>query len=192
MVDQKKRYTVEECLQILDDNVDIPGEGFESDIEDVDDDDFESLEPDMTGSLRNTTGNTFQFQNLDEEEDEGPDRVSKMDIDFNDMHVEVQGNSPSSNHGRPANVSLANKEWEQNDTGIPIPNFSQKEGPTKILPVNSTEHDFFLLLVDNRILNNIVKESNIYAEQSFPIMTLIYHYQLVLCKLNCYNIIFEI
>ena len=120
----------------------------------------------MTGSLRNTTGNTFQFQNLDEEEDEGPDRVSKMDIDFNDSHVEVQGNSPSSNHGRSANVSLANKEWEQNDTGIPIPNFSQKEGPTKILPVNSTELDFFLLLVDNRILNNIVKESNIYAEQS--------------------------
>ena len=103
MADQKKRYTVEECLQILDD---IPGEGFESDIEDVDDGDFESLEPDMTGSLRNTTGNTFQFQNLDEEEDEGPDRVSKMDIDFNDMHVEVQGNSPSSNHGRPANAKM--------------------------------------------------------------------------------------
>ena len=90
MADQKKRYTVEECLQILDDNFDIPGEGFESDIEDVDDDDFESLEPDMTGSLRNTTGNTFQFQNLGEGEDEGPDRVSKMDIDFNDSHVEVQ------------------------------------------------------------------------------------------------------
>ena len=46
-----------------------------------------------------------------------------------------------------------------------IPEFREDVGPTKILPPKASAKDFFSLLVDDRMLNNIVCETNKYAKQ---------------------------
>ena len=87
----QKTYTVEDFIQFLDDNFDLEGDGFEYDIKDVDYDEFESLEPYLTGSVHKTTVNTFQYQTL-VIEDEVSERDSKMYIDFDDSPIEFQRN----------------------------------------------------------------------------------------------------
>ena len=68
--------------------------------------------------------------------------------------------------GRPTNVTVEEFSWSDNRTEIDIPGFSQAVGPTTILPVGALALDFFLLFMSNRILQNILRETNRYAIQT--------------------------
>ena len=50
--------------------------------------------------------------------------------------------------------------WSDNRADIDIPEFSQAVGPMTILPVAALALDFFLLFMSNRILQNILRETN--------------------------------
>ena len=49
---------------------------------------------------------------------------------------------------------------------VNIPSFSQAIGPANVMPRESLAVDFFQLFVDNRMLGNILRETNCYACQS--------------------------
>ena len=62
--------------------------------------------------------------------------------------------------GRPSNVSVDGLQWSTEDSDMEVPSFRQSVGPSRVLPEEASAVDFFLLFVDNRILNNIVRETN--------------------------------
>ena len=68
--------------------------------------------------------------------------------------------------GRPSNVTVEEFSWSDNRTEIDIPGFSQAVGPTTILPVGALALDFFVLFMSNRILQNILRETNRYASHT--------------------------
>ena len=86
MASVNRRYTVAEILEYLDDNFDIPDDGVNSDIEGLDEDDFDEendLLPEVAVSA--------------DEDDE--------DVDLAALDIEENGDQDSS-RGRPSNVSL--------------------------------------------------------------------------------------
>lgn len=86
MASAARRYTVDEILEYLDDNFDIPDDGVNSDIEGLDEEDF------------------------DEENDllpEVPDFLDEDNEDINLADVDIVENGGRENsRGRPSNVSL--------------------------------------------------------------------------------------
>ena len=56
--------------------------------------------------------------------------------------------------------------WSDDMSEIDIPGFSKTVGPTTILPSGALALDFFLLFMSNRILQNILRETNQYAYQT--------------------------
>ena len=152
MAAPKRTLTVEECLQYLDDTFDIPGDGLDSECEDLSDDESDLQEPEVSDSMMPET-------------EEAVNRISNMDFIFDDDLSCESGVSSSNRIGRPTRISLDDEQWEQKRIDVKIPNFSQTEGATKVLPKESGELEFFLLFIENKILSTIVKETNIYAEQ---------------------------
>ena len=144
MAGAKRRYTVPELLDYLDDNFDIPNDGVNSDIGGLDED-------------------------FDEENDLLPEVAVSEDEDDEDVHlaaldIEENGDQDSS-RGRPSNVSLNDFEWSSVRSDIDIPSFSQAVGPANVMPTESLAVDVFQLFVDNRMLGNIIRETNRYACQ---------------------------
>ena len=93
-------------------------------------------------------------------EDEG-------DEDVNLAALDIEENSDQDiSRGRPSNVSLNDFEWSRTRTDIDIPSFSQAVGPANVMPSESLAVDFFQLFVDNRMLGNILRETNRYACKS--------------------------
>jgi len=135
---------VAEILEYLDDNFDIPDDGVNSDIEGLDEDDFDK-ENDMLPEVAAS----------DDKDDEDVN-LTALDIEENDDR----------GRGRPSNVSLHDFEWSSERSEVEILSFSQAVGPTNVMPRESSAVDFFQLFVDNRILGKIVAETNRYAYQS--------------------------
>ena len=77
------------------------------------------------------------------------------------LDVEENGDQDS-RRGRSRNVSLNDFEWSNATSDIDIPGFSQAVGPANVMPRESLAVDFF----DNRMLGNILRETNRYAYQS--------------------------
>ena len=148
MAAANRRYTVEECLKFLDDNFDIPDDGLDSEFESLDKDDGVEINEGTTLGLT-----------VDE-----PSRLS--DFEITSEQIEEEQRSVENERGRPVNIAFDELDWVDERVDIEIPNFSQHVGPTKVMPKESTELDFFLLIIDNRILNEILRETNRYAEQS--------------------------
>ena len=144
MASAKRCYTVPEILEYLDGNFDIPDDGVNSDIEGLDDDFDEEndLLPEVAVS-----------------ENEGDENVHLAALD-----IEENGDQDSG-RGRPSNVSLNDFEWSSVRSDIDIPSFSQAVGPANVMPRESLAVDFFQLFVDNRMLGNIIRETNRYACQ---------------------------
>ncbi|KAM7438175.1 hypothetical protein ABFA07_012298 [Porites harrisoni] len=144
MARAKRRYTVPELLDYLDDNFDIPDDGVNSDIGGLDEDFDEEndLLPEVAVS--------------EDEDDE--------DVDLAALDIEENGDQDSS-RGRPSNVSLNDFEWSSVRSDIDIPSFLQAVGPANVMPRESLTVDFFQLFVDNRTLGNILRETNHYACQ---------------------------
>ena len=144
MAGTNRRYTVEEILNYLDDNFDIPDDGVNSDIEGLDEEDFDEenyLLPEVADFL---------------EEDD----INLAAVDI------VENGVQENNRGRPSNVSLNDCEWSSERSDVDIPGFSQAVGPTNIMPRESSGVDFFQLFISNRMLGNILRETNRYASQS--------------------------
>ena len=146
MAGTNRRYTVEEILDYLDDNFDIPDDGVNSDIEGLDEEDFDE-ENDLLPEVADFP-----------EEDDEDINLAAVDI----VENAVQENS----RGRPSNVSLNDFEWSSERSDVDIPGFSQAVGPTNIMPRESSAVDFFQLFISNRMLGNILRETNRYARQS--------------------------
>ena len=68
-----------------------------------------------------------------------------------------------SERGHPAHFTFDELQWSDQRSDIEIPEFQEQVGPVKILPAESSAKDFFSLLVDDRMLNCIVRETNKYA-----------------------------
>ena len=146
MTSANRRYTVAEILDYLDDNFDIPDDGVNSDIEGLDGEDFDE-ENDMLPEVA-----------ISEDEDDEDVNLTALDIEENsDQDI---------SRGRPSNVSVNDFEWSSASTDIDIPGFSQAVGPANVMPRESLAVDFFQLFVDNRMLGNILRETNRYAYQS--------------------------
>jgi len=114
---------VAEILEYLDDNFDIPDDGVNSDIEGLDEDDFDK-ENDMLPEVAAS----------DDEDDEDVN-LAALDIEENDDR----------GRGRPSNVSLHDFEWSSERSEVEIPSFSQAVGPTNVMPRESSAVDFFQL-----------------------------------------------
>ena len=137
------RFTVEEVLAHLGGDFDIP------DVQWLEDEDFEE------GELILPAGSVV----LPEEEEE--------EINLRTVQIEETDDSEEElAKGRPSNVTVEEFGWNDNRTKIDIPGFSHAVGPTTILPVGIMALDFFLLFMSNRILQNIVRETNRYASHT--------------------------
>lgn len=146
MASANQRYTVAELLAYLDDNFDIPDDGVNSDIEGLDEEDFDEVK-DLLPKVA-----------ISEDEDEEDVDLAALDI--------VENGDLDSSRGRPSNMSLNDFEWSSARSDIDIPGFSQAVGPANVMPRESLAVDFFQLFVDNRMLGNILRETNRYACQS--------------------------
>ena len=134
---------MEEVLAHLGGDFDIP------DVQWLEDEDFKE------GELILPAGSVV----LPEEEEE--------EINLRTVQIEETDNSEEElAKGRPSNVTVEEFSWNDNRTGIDIPRFSQAVGPTTISPVGALALDFFLLFLSNRILQNILRETNRYASQT--------------------------
>ena len=145
MAGAKRRYTVPELLHYLDDNFYIHDDGVNSDIGGLDEEDFDE-ENDLLPEVA-----------VSEDEDD-------EDVDLAALDIKENGDQDSS-RGRPSNVSLNDFEWSSVRSDIDIPSFSQAVGPANVMPRESLAVDFFQLFVDNRMLGNILRETNRYACQ---------------------------
>ena len=142
-----QRLTQDEMYDYLDENFDIPDDGVNSDIEGLDED------------------------SLDEQDDEFATQAANIDIVFvdeddSDVNLAAVDIIENTGTGRPSNVSVDDFQWSCERGNVDIPSFSQAVGPTQVMPDNSAAVYFFQLFVDNRILGNIVRETNRYARQS--------------------------
>lgn len=146
MASANQCYTVAELLAYLDDNFDIPDDGVNSDIEGLDEEDFDEVK-DLLPKVA-----------ISEDEDEEDVDLAALDI--------VENGDLDSSRGRPSNMSLNDFEWSSARSDIDIPGFSQAVGPANVMPRESLAVDFFQLFVDNRMLGNILRETNRYACQS--------------------------
>ena len=141
MASAVQRLTQDEMYDYLDENFDIPDDGVNSDIEGVDED------------------------SLDEQDDEFATQAANIDIVFvdeDDIDVNLAAVDIIENtgRGRPSNVSVDDFQWSCERGNVDIPSFFQAVGPTQVMPDNSAAVDFFQLFVDNRILGNIVRQTN--------------------------------
>ena len=152
MAADKRCYTMKECLSFLDDDIDIPEDGFDSEFEGLDDDDDDPCTEIIDSTTHVLTN------------DEPPLRLS--DFEITSKKVQDEPRAVGDDRGRPAKTVFDGLEWVNEKVDIEIPTFMQHVGPTKVMPKESTELDFFLIFIDNRILNEIVRETNRYAEQS--------------------------
>ena len=141
MAGANRRYTVEEILDYLD----IPDDGVNSDIEGLNEEDFDEE-------------NDLLPEEADFPEDDEDINLATVDI----VENRVQENS----RGRPSNVSLNDFEWSSERSDVDIPGFSQAVGPTNVMPRESSAVDFFQLFISNHTLGNILRETNRYACQS--------------------------
>ena len=114
------------------------------------------------------------IEGLDEDFDEENDLLPEVaiseheddeDVNLAALDIEENGDQDSS-RGRPSNVSVNDFEWSSSRSDIDIPGFSQAVGPANFMPRESLAVDFFQLFVDNRMLGNILRETNRYACQS--------------------------
>ena len=131
-------FTVEEVLAHLDGDFYIPDKGVNSDIESLEDEDFEE------GELILPTDSVV----VPVEEEEINLRTFQIE-ETDDSEKEVV-------KGRPSNVTVEEFSWSDKRAEIDIPGFSQAVGPMKILPVDALAPDFFPLFMSNWILQNVL------------------------------------
>ena len=130
------------CRQ-LDEDFDIPDDGIDSGIE-LDDEVEE--EEDLIADFAD------QGENI---------RLSEFEI------VEIDDPEPARKRGRrsvPDNFEEL--QWSKNANAFPGYEFDLPTGPSTVMSAEKGAVDFFLLLINNHMVSQIVKETNRYARQS--------------------------
>ncbi|PFX26968.1 PiggyBac transposable element-derived protein 5 [Stylophora pistillata] len=149
MASHSRTYTVDEILEYLDDNFDIPDDGLNSDIEG-----FEDEESD------DDQGNFFPDHDMEIGDNEEEVTLAAVDI------RESPAAEASAARGRPRNSCVNEYEWSREASDVDIPGFTQPVGQVNPLPRGSLVLDFFQLFIDNHILGIIIRETNRYARQT--------------------------
>ena len=146
MAGARRRYTMQEILDYLDDRFDIPDEGANSDLEGIDEDSDDDLH--------------FESDHESDDEEELDLRTADIIEDSDDRSQETE------NRGRPGNLDMNGLDWSSQGSDYEVPAFTKAVGCSRVMPEGSTALDFFLLFVDNRMMNNMVRETNRYALQT--------------------------
>ena len=143
MAEYGQQFTVEEVMSQLDEDFDIPNDGIDSEIEL---DDSEEDEDEC-------------FDNFG---DQGTNiRLSELEI------VETEDPKPPRKRGRRSVTNnFSEIEWSKNVDAFTNYKFEENTGPSTVMSAEKVAVDFFLLLVTNRMLTEIVNETNRYARQS--------------------------
>lgn len=152
MSDRRIRYSAQNVIDYFEGNFDIPCDGAKSDIEGFEDDDSDI---DQTISVAGDDGIMAGDDEiiLPRYPDEGSE-------DENSDSGDKEGE-----RGRPVHFTFEDLEWSDQKSDIEIPEFQGQVGPANILPAESSAKYFVCLLVDDRMLNYIVRETNKYAKQ---------------------------
>ena len=119
MASRSRTFTVDEILEYLDDNFDIPDDGLNSDIEG-----FEDEESDEDQS------NFFPDPDIQTDDNEEEVTLAAVDIE----------ESPA--RGRPRNTCVNEYEWSSEALDVNIPGFTQPIGQVNPLPRGSLEKKF--------------------------------------------------
>ena len=143
------RYTAQNVIDHFDGIFDIPCDGVDSDIEGFESDDSDFSEADEMV--------------FSEAEDDGIDLPRFPDEENEDEENDT--GEETRQRGLPVCFSFEDHDWSDQRSDIEIPEFQEQVGPANILSAESSAKDFFSLLVDDRMLNNIVRETNKYAKQ---------------------------
>ena len=119
-----------EFLAYLDGNFDIPDNGVNSNVEWLNDEDFE--EPD--DAILSTEAAILH--------DEDNKELNLRTVDI----VEAHNSAPVIARGTLSNVSVDSYTWSRERSDIEVPSFTKTVGPTTTLPREALAVDFFLLL----------------------------------------------
>ena len=159
MFGDRRVFTTDEVLELLDDYFDIPAGGEHSDLSDYESDD-DNIE--KVASERNAVG----------EQNTVLDNLRALDIvDVHDNANDVE-RRPS---GPVISFDCSIYDWcigPHQDFSQNYGQFRQNVGPTTILPKAATALDFFKLLFSMNIVNIIVLETNKYryAQQQLKLL----------------------
>ena len=149
MASRSRTFTVDQILEYLDDNFDIPDDGLNSDIEGFEGDDSDDDQSNF-------------FPDPDRESDD-----NEEDVTLAAVHIQESPTAEASAaRGRPRNTCVNEYEWSSEASDVDIPGFTQPIGEVNPLPRCSLAVDFFKLFIDNRILGIIIRETNGYARQT--------------------------
>ena len=144
MSGRRERYTAQQVLEHLDGNFAIPEDGFDSDIEGFESDSDDDLETQLT-----------------------PLECKNNDIDLRKMKKREAENSDVRAVGRPNNDSFNGLEWTDAPQDVlALPERGENVGPVVVCSAEMSPMDYFLLLVDNRILTFIVRETQVCTSKS--------------------------
>ena len=146
MASARRRYTTQEILDYLDDRFDIPDEGVNSDIEGFDEDRDDDLH--------------FESDNESDDDEELDLRTVDIIEDSDDLSRETES------RGTPGNLDMNGLDWSSQSSDLEVPTFTKAVGCSRVMPEGTSALDFFLLFVDNRMMNNMVRETNRYALQT--------------------------
>lgn len=149
MASGSRTYTVDQILDYLDDNFDIPDDGLNSDIEGFEDDESDAEQGDL-------------FPDPDIVTDDNEEEVTLAAVEI----VEPAAAEQNTARGRPNNTHVNEYQWSSEASDLDIPGFTQPVGQVHPLPGGSLAVDFFHLFIDNHILGNVVRETNRYARQA--------------------------
>ena len=142
-------YSAQNVIDYFEGTFDIPCDGAESDIEGFEDDSSDCSDVDE-----------HVFSEAEDDEIILPRYPDEESEDENSDAGEEERN-----RGYPTRFSFEDREWSDQRSDMEIPEFQEPVGPVNILPAESSAKDFFSLLVDDRMLNNIIRETNKYAKQ---------------------------
>ena len=146
-------YSAQNMIDFFQGTFDIPCDGAESDTEGFEDD-----ISDVAESL-----DSIPMEEDEEDLPRFPDESSE-DEDC-DSSEDRDSGKEERERGRPVRFTFENIAWSEQRSEIDIPQFREEVGPTKILPAEASAKDFFSLLVDDKMLSNIVRGTNKYAKQ---------------------------
>lgn len=146
----QRGYTVEEFLAHSDGNFDIPDDEVKSDVEWLENEDFVKTDNAILPT---------EAAILHDEDDE--------ELNLRTFYiVEADNSAPAIARGRPRNVSVDRYTWSSERSDKEVPSFTKAVGLTTTLQREALAVDFFLLFMYNRVLQNILRETNRFASQS--------------------------
>ena len=108
MAGARRRYTMQEILDYLDDRFDIPDEGANSDLEGIDEDSDDDLH--------------FESDHESDDEEELDLRTADIIEDSDDRSQETE------NRGRPGNLDMNGLDWSSQGSDYEVPAFTKAVG----------------------------------------------------------------